>query len=148
MKKKVIAFGTFDYLHAGHENYLKKAAELGDQLIVVIARDRTANSIRGKYPDHKEKKRLATVKALPFVTKAVLGDLEDKYKVLKKHKPDIIALGYDQFVFTQQLSKILIGLKLNSKITRLKPYKPEMYKSSLIRKTSLKCPSPSLSSAA
>ncbi len=148
MKKKVIAFGTFDHLHAGHENYLKEAAKLGEQLIVVIARDRTANSIRGKYPDHKEKIRLATIKALPYVTKAVLGDLEDKYKVLKKHKPSVIVLGYDQFVFTQQLSKVLIELKLDSQIVRLKPYKPEMYKSSLIRRTSLKCPSPSLSSAA
>ena len=139
-----MAFGTFDHLHAGHENYLQKAAELGDELIVVIARDRTAESIRGTRPDNKEKKRLAAIRALPNVTKAVLGNLEDKYKVLKKHKPDIIALGYDQFVFTQQLSKVLITLKLNSHIVRLDPYKPDMYKSSLIRKKTLKCPSKSL----
>ncbi len=141
MKKKVMAFGTFDYLHAGHENYLKKAAALGEQLIVVIARDRTAESIRGTCPDHSERQRLNRIKALPYVTKAVLGDLNDKYKVLKKHKPDVIVLGYDQFVFTQQLSKVLITLKSAAEIVRLKPYKPEMYKSSIIRETSLKCPS-------
>lgn len=146
MKQKVMAFGTFDYLHAGHENYLKEAAALGDQLIVVVARDRTAESIRGTKPDHNERTRLANIKELPFVTKAVLGDLNDKYKILKKYKPDIIALGYDQFIFTQQLSKVLILFKLNSRIVRLKPYKPDMCKSSLIRKKTIECPSQSLPS--
>lgn len=128
-----MAFGTFDYLHAGHENYLRQAAELGDELIVVVARDRTARSIRGFAPDHREKERLKTLRKLPYVTKAVLGEHEDKYKVLRKFKPDIIALGYDQFVFTHPLNKILIDFKLNAKIVRLAPYEPQMYKSSLIR---------------
>ncbi len=135
MKKKVMTFGTFDYLHAGHENYLKEARALGDQLIVIVARDRTAESIRGKRPDHSERKRLAAIKALPYVDKALLGDLEDKYKVIKKVKPYIIALGYDQFIFTQQLNRLLIDLKLNTIVMRLKPYHPEMYKSSLIKRT-------------
>lgn len=128
-----MAFGTFDYLHAGHENYLQQAAGLGDELYVVVARDRTAQSIRGFSPDHKEKVRLKMIEAIPYVTKAVLGDIEDKYKVLRKYKPDVIALGYDQFVFTHNLNKILIDYKLNTKIIRLIPYEPQMYKSSLIR---------------
>jgi FAD synthetase len=133
-KTKVMAFGTFDYLHAGHESYLKQASELGDQLIVVIARDRTANSIRGFEPDHNERKRMNAVKALPFVDKVILGEYDDKYKVIRKNKPNTIALGYDQFVFTHQLNKVLIELKLDTKIVRLESYNPEMYKSSIIRK--------------
>ena len=136
-----MAFGTFDHLHAGHEHYLNKASELGDELIVIIARDRTAQSIRGFRPTHKEKMRLKAVQALPFVTKAVLGQHEDKYKILCKYKPDVIALGYDQMVFTQNLNKILIQNKINAKIVRLKPYHPEMYKSSLVREQ-LKIPQP------
>lgn len=128
-----MAFGTFDYLHAGHESYLQNASALGEELIVVVARDRTAGSIRGHAPDHNEKARLKAVQALPYVTKAVLGNHEDKYKVIRQFRPDTLALGYDQFVFTQQLHKVLIGLKLNAQIVRLEPYKPEMYKSSLIR---------------
>lgn len=130
-----MAFGTFDYLHAGHEHYLKEARELGDELIVVIARDRTAESIRGKRPDHSERKRAAKLKALPHVTKVILGDLEDKYRVIRKHKPHVIALGYDQFVFTQQLNRTIIDLKLDTVVTRLAAYKPEMYKSSLIKRS-------------
>lgn len=128
-----MAFGTFDYLHAGHESYLKSASELGDELVVVVARERTAQSIRGYAPDHTEKERLNAVKALPFVTKAVLGEHEDKYRVIRKYKPDIIALGYDQFVFTQQLNKILIEARLNTKIVRLEPYEPQIFKSSILR---------------
>ncbi|MFA5843153.1 MAG: adenylyltransferase/cytidyltransferase family protein [Candidatus Gracilibacteria bacterium] len=133
MKTRVMAFGTFEYLHAGHESYLKKAAELGEELIVVVARDQTAESIRGYQLKRNERQRLKAVEALPFVTKAVLGDAKDKYKVLKKFRPSILALGYDQFVFTQQLPKILINLALDAKIIRLPSYKPEMYKSTLIR---------------
>ena len=37
--KKVICFGTFDILHLGHVNFFKQAKSLGDELVVVIARD-------------------------------------------------------------------------------------------------------------
>lgn len=134
MKKiRVMAFGTFDYLHAGHENYLKKASDLGDELIVVVARDRTAQSLRGESPEHSEKARMKAVATLPYVSKVILGDHDDKYKVIRKHKPHILALGYDQRVFTQQLPKVLIDLRWDAQIVRLDAYQPEIYKSSLIK---------------
>ncbi len=135
---KVLAFGTFDYFHAGHESYLKQAADLGEQLIVVVARDETVQRIKGHKPDQNQRKRLKTIKALPFVTKAVIGNRDDKFKVVKHFKPDIIALGYDQFVFTYQLKKVLIQNKLNTKIVRLKPFKPEINKSSIIKHEKLR----------
>ncbi len=138
-KIKVIAFGTFDYFHAGHENYLKQALALGDELVVVVARDETVKRIKGEKPDHSQRKRLKVIKSLPFVTKAVIGNREDKFKVIKQFKPDIIALGYDQFVFTYQLNKILIQNKMNTKIVRLKPFKPEINKSSIIKKQQQTC---------
>ena len=62
-----------------------------------------------------------------------MGYTGDKYKVLKKYRPNVIALGYDQFVFTQRLEKTLIDLKLDAKIVRLTPYLPQVYKSSLLK---------------
>ncbi|MBU1018621.1 MAG: adenylyltransferase/cytidyltransferase family protein [Patescibacteria group bacterium] len=136
--KKVIAFGTFDYLHAGHENYLEQAKKLGDHLTVIVARDATVRKIKGSDPDNRERQRLKKIKSLPSVDKALLGSKEDKFQVIRKIKPNIIALGYDQFVFTQQLQGLLIRNNLNTEVTRLKPYKPEINKSSIIKQTHAK----------
>ena len=46
----VMAFGTFDILHEGHENFLKQAKALGNFLLVVIARDKTVKQIRANHP--------------------------------------------------------------------------------------------------
>ena len=129
----VMTFGTFDFFHAGHESYLKQAKQLGTNLIVIIARDKTVKQIKGNYPSQKEKERLKEIKKRNIADKIILGDHKDKYKVIKKYKPEIIALGYDQFAFTQQLKKIIINNNLNTKIIRLNPHKPEIYKSSIIK---------------
>ena len=131
--KRVMAFGTFDHFHAGHESYLRQAKELGDKLFVVIARDKTVERIKGRLPDHNEKERLAAVERSGIADKVVLGHLVDKYAVLKKYKPSVIALGYDQFTFTFRLKKFLIDSKIDATIVRMKSYKPEVYQTSLLR---------------
>jgi FAD synthetase len=133
--KIIMAFGTFDFFHAGHENYLKQAKELGETLIVVVARDATSKRVKNKKPEYPERRRLRDVLACPHVDKAILGSTEDKYKVIKKFKPDIIALGYDQFVFTYGLEQFFIKEKLNIEITRMQPFQPETFKSSLIKQS-------------
>lgn len=136
--KRVMAFGTFDLFHAGHENYLKQAKALGDFLIVVIARDKTVKSTKSHEPSFSENERLKTVKQSGIADKVILGFHGDKHKVLEKYQPDIIALGYDQFIFTQRLEKTLIDLKINAKIVRMDPYEPQVYKSSLLKKSAEK----------
>lgn len=135
-KKLVMVFGTFDYLHAGHENLFSQARKLGDEIIAIIARDKTVKIIKGNSPDHHEKERMANLKATGWSDKIVLGEVKDKSKVIKIYRPDIIALGYDQFAFTYNLKKLLMDLKMDTKIIRLTPYKPEIYKSSLVKKSS------------
>lgn len=132
-KKLVMVFGTFDYLHAGHENLFLQARELGDEIVAIIARDKTVKAIKGDLPDHNEKERLVNLKDTGWANLAVLGNAKDKTKVIKEYRPDIIALGYDQFAFTYRLEKFLMDIRLDSKIIRLKPYRPEMYKSSIIK---------------
>lgn len=132
-KKLVMAFGTFDFFHAGHENYLKQARELGDSLVVVVARDDTVKKVKGNSPHYNEKKRLKDVGSCEYVERAILGNLDDKYKVIKKIKPNIIALGYDQFVFTYNLKKFFIQEKMDVEIVRLKAFKPEAFKSSILK---------------
>lgn len=131
--KKVITFGTFDIFHEGHKNYLKQAKELGDFLVAVIARDENVSKIKGKTPKNDEQKRKQILKDSKIANEVVLGDLEDKYKIIKEKKPDIIALGYDQQVNLEELEANLKKYGLNAKIIRLEAYKPEIYKSSLMK---------------
>jgi FAD synthetase len=132
-KKIVMAFGTFDVFHAGHEHFLREAKTLGDELIVVLAKDNTVKNVKGEYPENNEKKRLEKLKNTGIAHKVVLGSEDDKYKAIKKYKPHIIVLGYDQFVFTYTLNKLIIDEEMNTKIVRLDPYEPDIYKSSLIK---------------
>lgn len=121
-------FGTFDYLHAGHENLFSQARELGHEILAVVSLDKTVKAIKGSLPDHNEKERLKNLKEIGWADKVILGNEKDKMKAIKIYRPDIVALGYDQFAFTYYLPKLLVRLKLNAKIVRLNSYNPHMYK--------------------
>jgi len=131
--KTVMVFGTFDLLHPGHINFLRQAKKFGS-LMVIIARDGTVKKVKGKTPEHNELERLQGIICLNLAAIAVLGAIGDKYAVIKKYKPDIICLGYDQTHFTEQLENQINKFKLHAKIIRLKSFKPEKYKTSIIKK--------------
>lgn len=125
-----MAFGTFDILHPGHIKTLETAKKLGDNLVVIIARDETVEKLKGKKPVFNEKIRLKNLKDLKIADKVKLGKLGNKYQVIIDEKPDVIALGYDQKFFVDDLEKI-VGK--NVQIIRLKSHKPHIYKSSKLR---------------
>jgi FAD synthetase len=131
---KVMVFGTFDFVHPGHLHFFHQAKKHGNELVVVLARDSTAQYTKGKQPFFNEDERMLAVSALKIVDKAVLGNADDVYKVIAEEKPDVICLGYDQTFFVDKLASKLKEFKLNTKIVRLEPYLPERYKSSAIRK--------------
>lgn len=122
-----MVFGTFDVIHKGHENFFKQARKHGDYLIAVVARNKTVLKVKSRLPRNKEKIRLNNLKKIKLIDKVVLGNIKDKYAVIKKLKPDIICLGYDQKAFTGKLKNLGIN------IIRLRPYKPKIYKSSKIK---------------
>ena len=139
----IMLFGTFDHLHAGHENLFTQAKALAKRLqnpltVAIVARDKTVAQIKGKKPENSEKDRVKNLEETNWTDLVLLGEKTDKYKAIRKHRPSIIALGYDQFAFTQQLEKLIIDLNLDAKIVRLNPYKPEIYKSSLIKQRNAK----------
>jgi len=132
-----MAFGTFDYLHAGHENFLKQARSKGDYLLIVLARDNTVQSVKGRAPLNNEKARLKNLRATGWADEVILGNHDNKHQVILDHRPTVITLGYDQFVFTQTLQKTLIANQLNTEIIRLDAYFPQVYRSSLLKPKSL-----------
>lgn len=137
MQKKVMIFGTFDGVHEGHRFVFKKAREYGDILLAVVALDETVLTLKGRKPVFNEDIRLKEILE-EKVDNAVLGNVQDKYKVLSEHKPDIICLGYDQNSFTDTLRIELDKRGLShTKVVRLESYKPDIYKSSRINKMKL-----------
>lgn len=127
--KKVLVGGVFDFIHPGHIFFLKKAKELGDLLVVVIASDRTA---KRKGAMHEAKWRKFLVENLKMVDKVVIGDEEDWLKVVEKERPDVIALGYDQTMDEGWLREELEKRGLKVEIVRIRENLPE-YKTRRIR---------------
>ena len=126
MKKKkiVVTAGTFDILHPGHYEILKFAKSLGDELIVIVARDETVKKLKGRKPIIPEEQRREMVEALKPVDKAVLGSLKNKLEPILKLKPDIIVLGPDQTTFDEEtLKQELAKYNLYPEIVRFKGYK-------------------------
>ena len=91
--KKVMAFGSFDILHKGHESYLKEAKSYGDYLVVIVARNKNIEKFKGRKPKHNEGYRLKEVRKLEFVDEAVLGSKNNLFDVLMEFKPDVICIG-------------------------------------------------------
>jgi FAD synthetase len=95
MGVRVMATGVFDLLHPGHVYFLAEARKLGDELVVVVARDQTARRLKQE-PYVPEHIRREMVEALKPVDKAVLGSTTDIYETVVRERPQIIALGHDQ----------------------------------------------------
>lgn len=130
--KRVVATGTFDGVHKGHEFFLREAKKLGDWLGVVVALDSTVERIKGSRPKQNQNERHMGVEALHIADVVVLGYEEDKLKIIEELDPDIIALGYDQTAFTDKLKEQLNQRGITTKVIRISSFKPEKYKSSIM----------------
>ncbi len=115
---RVVATGTFDIIHPGHIRFLEEAKKLGDELIVIVAREK---NVRHKpKPIIPEEQRRRVVEALKPVDRAILGDEHDMFKPIMELKPDIIVLGYDQHFDEKKLEEELRKRGLNTKVVRIK----------------------------
>ncbi len=130
---KVLITGTFDIIHPGHLNLIKQARGLGNFVVAIIARDANVLKIKGREPHFNENQRLINLQKLNLVDKVILGDLIDPYKMILDEKPDIIALGYDQKVFVDDLQKKIDDTRYTIHVTRLMPFKEDFCKGKNIR---------------
>lgn len=138
-RARIMVFGTFDGVHPGHLNFFKQAKKLSRNsfLIVSVARDKNVLKIKGKKPRLGEKDRVKIFKKINLVDKAVLGGAGNHLPHILREKPSIIALGYDQEAYTSNLERELKKNGLKVKIVRLKPFKPKIFKNSLIKRSIL-----------
>jgi rfaE bifunctional protein nucleotidyltransferase chain/domain len=95
-KKIVFTNGCFDILHLGHIDYLSKAAEFGDVLIIGLNSDDSVRKIKGiNRPINDEKSRAKILASLGFVSAVILFDEDTPYNLIKFVQPDVLIKGSD-----------------------------------------------------
>lgn len=94
--KKVITYGTYDLLHQGHINLLRRAKELGDYLIVGVTSD-SFDRGRGKLNVRNNVlERVEAVKATGYADEVIIEDyVGQKIDDIQKYNVDIFAIGSD-----------------------------------------------------
>ena len=94
--KKVITYGTFDLLHAGHINLLRRAKELGDYLIVVVSTDEFNWNEKQKKCYFSYEKRKQLLEAIRYVDLVIPEEnWEQKRSDVKEYHVDTFVMGDD-----------------------------------------------------
>jgi len=130
-KKIVLAGGVFDIIHPGHIHTLNAAKALGGVLVVAIATDKTAEKMKKRLPLHNQELRRELVSCLSMVDKAIVGHDDDIFQTVKKVKPNIIVLGYDQVHQEKFISDGCKRINLNVEIVRLESPVPHLSSSQI-----------------
>lgn len=93
--RKVITYGTFDMLHYGHINLLRRAKELGDYLIVALSTDEF-NLQKGKKCYFSYEQRRLLLEAIRYVDLVIPENTwEQKISDVKEFKVDVFCMGND-----------------------------------------------------
>lgn len=108
--KKVITYGTYDLLHVGHINLLRRAKELGDYLIVVVSSDEF-NAIKNKKAYYSFEDRKKILEAIKYVDE-VLPEYtwEQKIDDVVNNQVDIFVMGDDwkgKFDFLKEYCEVV-----------------------------------------
>lgn len=93
--KKVITYGTFDLLHRGHINILRRARWLGDYLIVALSSDEF-NELKGKKAYYSYEDRKMILESIRYVDEVIPEQNWSQKKTdIETHKVDLFVMGDD-----------------------------------------------------
>lgn len=119
--KRIITYGTFDLLHYGHINLLKRAKEFGDYLIVALSTNEF-NSIKGKklvesiryvdlvIPEENWEQKISDINEYQVDTFVIGDDWKDKFDYLKKYC-EVVYLPRTPEISTTKIKEELVMLK-------------------------------------
>ncbi|MFA7275292.1 MAG: adenylyltransferase/cytidyltransferase family protein [Pseudobdellovibrionaceae bacterium] len=95
-KKVVTTNGVYDFIHAGHLEYLEEARALGDMLVILLNSDESVHRIKGPTrPINNEQDRALILAGLRCVDYVTLFNEDDPASILDKLKPSLHAKGGD-----------------------------------------------------
>jgi FAD synthetase len=145
-KRKVLVCGVFDLLHLGHLHFFSQAKKFGNHLTVLVARDSTVKKVKPQPPFFKERERMELLSSLKIVDRVVLGSKKSLFEGVRKVKPDVLVLGFDQLesagkllgishaASEKEIEKTFLKKGLNLKVIRLnKGWMPTRFKSRKVK---------------
>lgn len=95
-RKIIFTNGCFDIIHLGHIDYLSKAKDLGDILLIGLNTDESVKRLKGNNrPIKDQQERAVLLASLLFVDGVILFDEDTPYNLIKKIEPDILVKGSD-----------------------------------------------------
>lgn len=108
--KKVLTYGTYDLLHYGHINLLKRAKDLGDYLVVALSTDEF-NALKHKQAHFSYEERKLILEAIKYVDEVIPeNSWEQKVEDVKKHNIDVFVMGDDwkgSFDFLKEFCRVV-----------------------------------------
>lgn len=109
-KKVVFTNGCFDLVHLGHVDYLEKARNLGQALVVGVNTDQSVSRLKGpNRPVAPQESRARVIASLIFVDMVVLFDEETPLELIQTLKPDILTKGNDYSIKTIVGADFVLG---------------------------------------
>lgn len=118
--KRVITYGTFDLLHYGHINLLRRAKELGDYLIVCLSTDEF-NALKGKKSFFNYAQRKLLLEAIRYVDLVIPETCwEQKVTDVKEYHVDVFVIGDDwkgKFDFLKEQGVEVVYLERTKEIS-------------------------------
>ncbi|WP_210617392.1 glycerol-3-phosphate cytidylyltransferase [Mammaliicoccus lentus] len=108
--KRVITYGTYDLLHYGHIELLRRAKEYGDYLIVALSTD-NFNKLKDKKSYYSYEQRKMMLESIQFVDLVIPeNEWEQKVKDVKEYNIDTFLMGHDwegEFDFLKDLCEVI-----------------------------------------
>lgn len=124
--------GGFELIHYGHIYTISRARALGDALVVSVARDSTIRKRKKREPIINEDDRVTLLSSLRQVDAAILGVEGDIYVTLEKVRPDIVALGYDQYHLEDEVRREASKRGMKLRVVRLDSPYPKLKTTKLL----------------
>lgn len=92
----VFTNGCFDILHLGHVDYLSRAADQGDRLVIALNTDASVAKLKGPHrPINDQRSRAMLLAALSFTDAIVYFDEPTPYELIRLARPDVLVKGAD-----------------------------------------------------
>lgn len=133
----VLTFGSFDFIHEWHKHYLFEAKKYGTHLSTIVASDENIKKIKWIQTHYPLSERVRMLQEIKISDEIIPGSNKNPMWWIEKISPEIVCLWYDQRgPFVDKLEDEIYRIWLSTRIIRINAHRPDIFKSSILKKKS------------